>query len=137
MRHPVGAQTLGRQAQAAHRPLATGYLSQRRQQRGSKARRRADSDCASWCLAGGKKDSWLIDYEATKNCLDVGRELGMQHFVLLSAICVQKPLLEFQRAKLKLEADLQVRVCVCVCVCSVRASKHAWGTLYACLYAAL
>ncbi len=59
--------------------------------------------------AGGKKDSWLIDYEATKKCLDVGREMGMQHFVLLSAICVQKPLLEFQRAKLKLEEDLQVR----------------------------
>jgi len=28
--------------------------------------------------------------------------------VLLSAICVQKPLLEFQRAKLKFEAALQV-----------------------------
>jgi hypothetical protein len=39
--------------------------------------------------AGGKKDSWLIDYEATKNCLDVGREAGASHFVLLSAICVQ------------------------------------------------
>lgn len=41
--------------------------------------------------------------------LDVAREKGASHFVLLSAICVQKPLLEFQRAKLKLEADLQVR----------------------------
>ncbi|KAJ9528400.1 hypothetical protein QJQ45_020331, partial [Haematococcus lacustris] len=62
------------------------------------------------CLAsrtGGKKDSWAIDYQATKNCLDVGREKGAAHFVLLSAICVQKPLLEFQRAKLKLEEELQ------------------------------
>ncbi|GMH35648.1 hypothetical protein BSKO_03516 [Bryopsis sp. KO-2023] len=62
------------------------------------------------CLAsrtGGKKDSWLIDYQATKNALDAGQELGAKHFVLLSAICVQKPLLEFQRAKLKFEADLQ------------------------------
>eukprot|EP00775_Hariotina_reticulata_P011214 gene11214-11363_t len=62
------------------------------------------------CLAsrtGGKKDSWLVDYQATKNVLDVAREQGASHFVLLSAICVQKPLLEFQRAKLKLEADLQ------------------------------
>ncbi|GAX78735.1 hypothetical protein CEUSTIGMA_g6172.t1 [Chlamydomonas eustigma] len=61
------------------------------------------------CLAsrtGGKKDSWLIDYQATKNVLDVAREKGASHFVLLSAICVQKPLLEFQKAKLKLEADL-------------------------------
>jgi hypothetical protein len=46
--------------------------------------------------------------QATKNVLDVARERGTSHFVLLSAICVQKPLLEFQRAKLKLEADLQV-----------------------------
>ncbi|EFJ44988.1 hypothetical protein VOLCADRAFT_76013 [Volvox carteri f. nagariensis] len=62
------------------------------------------------CLAsrtGGKKDSWLIDYTATKNTLDVARESGSKHFVLLSAICVQRPLLEFQRAKLKFEADLQ------------------------------
>jgi len=61
------------------------------------------------CLAsrtGGIKDSWLIDYEATKNALDLGREQGAEHFVLLSAICVQKPLLEFQRAKLKFEKEL-------------------------------
>lgn len=32
---------------------------------------------------------------------------GASHFVLLSAICVQKPLLEFQKAKLKFEAELQ------------------------------
>lgn len=61
------------------------------------------------CLAsrnGGIKDSWLIDYEATKNSLVAGRKLGAVHFVLLSAICVQKPLLEFQRAKLKFEGEL-------------------------------
>ncbi|XP_038877599.1 divinyl chlorophyllide a 8-vinyl-reductase, chloroplastic [Benincasa hispida] len=61
------------------------------------------------CLAsrtGGIKDSWKIDYEATKNSLVAGRNRGASHFVLLSAICVQKPLLEFQRAKLKFEAEL-------------------------------
>ncbi|OVA15058.1 hypothetical protein BVC80_949g75 [Macleaya cordata] len=61
------------------------------------------------CLAsrsGGIKDSWKIDYEATKNSLVAGRKFGASHFVLLSAICVQKPLLEFQRAKLKFEAEL-------------------------------
>uniref|UniRef100_A0A2P2QMR3 Divinyl chlorophyllide a 8-vinyl-reductase, chloroplastic n=1 Tax=Rhizophora mucronata TaxID=61149 RepID=A0A2P2QMR3_RHIMU len=61
------------------------------------------------CLAsrtGGVKDSWKIDYEATKNSLVAGRNYGAKHFVLLSAICVQKPLLEFQRAKLRLEAEL-------------------------------
>ncbi|RWR76568.1 divinyl chlorophyllide a 8-vinyl-reductase, chloroplastic [Cinnamomum micranthum f. kanehirae] len=62
------------------------------------------------CLAsrsGGVKDSWRIDYDATKNSLLAGRRLGASHFVLLSAICVQKPLLEFQRAKLKFEAELE------------------------------
>lgn len=61
------------------------------------------------CLAsrtGGVKDSWRIDYEATNNSLVAGKNHGASHFVLLSAICVQKPLLEFQRAKLKFEADL-------------------------------
>lgn len=61
------------------------------------------------CLAsrgGGVKDSWLVDYTATRNSLDAGRALGAKHFVLLSAICVQKPLLEFQRAKLRFEEEL-------------------------------
>lgn len=63
------------------------------------------------CLAsrnGGIKDSWRIDYEATRNSLVAGRKHGASHFVLLSAICVQKPLLEFQRAKLKFEAELMM-----------------------------
>lgn len=54
-----------------------------------------------------QKDSWAIDYQATKNCLDTAKQKGAQHFVLLSAICVQKPLLEFQHAKLKLEAAIR------------------------------
>ena len=61
------------------------------------------------CLAsrtGGKKDSWLIDYQATRNCMDEAIKAGASHFVLLSAICVQKPLLEFQHAKLKFEEEL-------------------------------
>lgn len=66
-------------------------------------------DAAVSCLAsrsGGIRDSWKIDYEATRNSLAAARRLGASHFVLLSAICVQKPLLEFQRAKLKFEAEL-------------------------------
>jgi divinyl chlorophyllide a 8-vinyl-reductase len=58
------------------------------------------------CLAsrtGGIKDSWEVDYQASLNCLEYLREEKGAHYVLLSAICVQKPLLEFQRAKLKLE----------------------------------
>ena len=54
-----------------------------------------------------QKDSWAIDYQATLNALEVARSQGAAHFVLLSAICVQKPLLEFQHAKLRFEAALQ------------------------------
>ncbi|NTV03204.1 MAG: NAD(P)-dependent oxidoreductase [Chlorobiaceae bacterium] len=55
---------------------------------------------------GGVRDSWDIDYQATRNSLDAGLSAGIRQFVLLSAICVQKPMLEFQRAKLKLEKEL-------------------------------
>ena len=61
------------------------------------------------CLAsrtGGKQDSWNIDYSANRNLLELALGKGVKHFILLSAICVQKPLLEFQRAKLKFENEL-------------------------------
>jgi divinyl chlorophyllide a 8-vinyl-reductase len=58
------------------------------------------------CMAsrtGAPKDAWAIDYEAHVNLLEAARHAGVAHFVLLSAICVQKPLLAFQRAKLAFE----------------------------------
>jgi len=64
------------------------------------------------CLAsrtGGIADSTAIDYEATAGVLDVARAAtapGGVHFVLLSAVCVQKPLLAFQHAKLRMEGAL-------------------------------
>lgn len=67
------------------------------------------ADVVVSCLAsrtGGIKDSRLVDYQATKNAMEAARAAGASHFVLLSAICVQKPLLEFQRAKLRFEEEL-------------------------------
>jgi len=61
------------------------------------------------CLAsrsGGRQDSFDIDYQATVNCVEASRKAGLQHFVLLSAVCVQRPLLAFQEAKLQAEAEL-------------------------------
>lgn len=61
------------------------------------------------CLAsrtGVPRDAWAIDYQAHLDALTVARETGVAHFVVLSAICVQKPLLEFQRAKLAFEVAL-------------------------------
>ena len=61
------------------------------------------------CLAsrtGAPRDAWAVDHVAQLAALDAARQAGVGHFVLLSAICVQRPLLEFQRAKLAFEQAL-------------------------------
>ena len=61
------------------------------------------------CLAsrtGAPADAWSIDHRAHVHALAAAREAGVSHVVLLSAICVQKPLLAFQHAKLAFEAVL-------------------------------
>ena len=61
------------------------------------------------CLAsrtGAPGDAWAIDHKAHLHALAAAQEAGVSHMVLLSAICVQKPLLEFQRAKLAFETAL-------------------------------
>ena len=66
-------------------------------------------DAVVSCLAsrsGGVADSWRIDYQATVHALEAAQQLGAAQFVLLSAICVQKPELAFQQAKLKVERQL-------------------------------
>jgi divinyl chlorophyllide a 8-vinyl-reductase len=71
---------------------------------------REPTDVVISCLAsrtGGKKDSWAIDYEANLNAYKEGKKAGVAHFVMLSAICVQKPILEFQKAKLAFETQLR------------------------------
>ena len=61
------------------------------------------------CLAsrtGAPKDAWAIDHRAHVHALAAARDAGISQIVLLSAICVQKPLLAFQQAKLAFEAVL-------------------------------
>jgi divinyl chlorophyllide a 8-vinyl-reductase len=61
------------------------------------------------CMAsrtGAPKDTWAIDYTAHSQLLKVAQQAGIAQFVLLSAICVQKPLLAFQQAKLAFEKEL-------------------------------
>ena len=63
------------------------------------------------CLAspvGTKKEAYAIDYQATLNCLNAGRDdrVNARHFILLSAFCCRNPLLQLQQAKLKFEAEL-------------------------------
>jgi divinyl chlorophyllide a 8-vinyl-reductase len=61
------------------------------------------------CMAsrtGVPRDAWAIDHRAHSLALAAAREAGVRQVVLLSAICVQKPLLAFQQAKLAFEKEL-------------------------------
>jgi divinyl chlorophyllide a 8-vinyl-reductase len=66
-------------------------------------------DAVVSCMAsrtGAPKDAWAIDHRAHTQVLEAARAVGVGHFVLLSAICVQRPLLAFQHAKLAFETAL-------------------------------
>ena len=66
-------------------------------------------DAVVSCLAsrtGAPLDAWRVDHDMNIAILNAAKRAGVGHFVMLSAICVQKPLLEFQRAKLAFEAAL-------------------------------
>ncbi len=66
-------------------------------------------DAVVSCMAsrtGTPRDAWAVDHHAHLLLLAAAKEAGVKHMVLLSAICVQKPLLEFQRAKLAFEQAL-------------------------------
>lgn len=61
------------------------------------------------CLAsrtGEPEDAWRIDHDAHVGALEQARSAGITHMILLSAICVQKPALAFQKAKLGFEQAL-------------------------------
>ena len=63
------------------------------------------------CIAsrtGGRQDAWLVDYRANMTLLETAQEWAIERYILLSAICVQKPRLEFQHAKRAFEQKLQV-----------------------------
>jgi divinyl chlorophyllide a 8-vinyl-reductase len=66
-------------------------------------------DAVVSCLAsrtGAPHDAWAIDHRAHLHALAAAQQAGVTQMVLLSAICVQKPLLAFQQAKLAFEAAL-------------------------------
>lgn len=68
------------------------------------------ADAVLSCMAsrkGSARDAWAVDHRAQLHVLEAAKSVGIGQLILLSAICVQKPLLEFQRAKLAFEAELQ------------------------------
>lgn len=67
-------------------------------------------DAVVSCLAsrsGVPGDAWAVDHGANSAALKAALAHRVGHYVLLSAICVQKPQLAFQKAKLAFEAELQ------------------------------
>lgn len=67
-------------------------------------------DAVVSCMAsrsGVPEDAWQVDFEANRHLLEAAKKAGATHFVLLSAICVQRPRLAFQRAKLAFEEHLR------------------------------
>ena len=66
-------------------------------------------DAVVSCMAsrtGLPQDAWRVDHQAHMNVLQAAQKAQVRHFVLLSAICVQKPKLAFQHAKLAFEQAL-------------------------------
>ena len=55
---------------------------------------------------GARRDAWSVEYGANQSLLNLSRRIQTKQFVLLSAICVQKPRLEFQFAKRAFEDNL-------------------------------
>ncbi|AUX68956.1 epimerase [Porphyrobacter sp. HT-58-2] len=73
------------------------------------ALRQTQAEVVISCIAsrsGAPRDARAVDYEANSRLLAAALEAGAGQFILLSAICVQKPLLAFQHAKLAFEAEL-------------------------------
>ena len=67
-------------------------------------------DAVVSCLAsrsGSPKDAQAVDLDANMHLLIASESQAVKRFVLLSAICVQRPHLAFQKAKLEFEAALK------------------------------
>ncbi len=61
------------------------------------------------CLAsrtGLPQDAWAVDHAAHVQAFEQARQAGVRQIVLLSALCLQKPRLAFQQAKLAAEQAL-------------------------------
>ncbi|MEM6940802.1 MAG: NAD(P)H-binding protein [Pseudomonadota bacterium] len=70
---------------------------------------RVNPDVVISCLAsrtGVPDDAWAVDHDANLALLQAAKSSGTDHFILLSAICVQKPKLAFQHAKRAFESTL-------------------------------
>lgn len=70
----------------------------------------ARPDTVISCIAsrsGAPKDAEAVDFDANLALLKATESAGADHFILLSAICVQRPRLAFQHAKIAFERALK------------------------------
>lgn len=105
----IGAAVLRQLAAEGHEvtPLGRAVLADRAALTAALAE--AQAEVVISCIAsrtGAPKDTQAVDYQANIDLLAASQVAGARHFILLSAICVQKPLLAFQHAKLAFEAAL-------------------------------
>jgi len=56
--------------------------------------------------SGAPEDAWAVDYNTQLRLMTQAADAGVERFILLSAICVQKPMLAFQHAKCAFEQTL-------------------------------
>ena len=66
-------------------------------------------DAVISCIAapsGRPAEAWAVDYTMNQALLGLARRLGAGHFQMLSALCVQRPVLAFQQAKRAFEQAL-------------------------------
>lgn len=106
-RHRVIAVTRGAASVPGTETRVAGYDSADAFARNAIADTRFDAVLS--CMAsrtGAPADAWATDHQAHVVALSAAQRAGIPQMVLLSAICVQKPTLAFQKAKLAFEAAL-------------------------------
>lgn len=99
----IGQAVLRAGTMAGHRIIAP-----ERQELSDMPRLITGVDAVISCLASRDgMDAMAVDYGLNSDALQAAVAAGVGHFILLSAICVQRPKLAFQRAKLLFEEELQ------------------------------
>ena len=106
----IGATTAHALTSAGYRVLCLGRGDFDEEDRLEERLRKEGVTAVISCMAsrsGTVADAWRVDYAAQAMLLRAALGAGVSQFVLLSAICVQRPRLAFQMAKLAFERELQ------------------------------
>ena len=106
----IGATTAHALTSAGYRVLCLGRCDFDEEGRLEERLRKEGVTAVISCMAsrsGTVADAWRVDYAAQAMLLRAALGAGVSQFVLLSAICVQRPRLAFQMAKLAFERELQ------------------------------